>query len=347
MNKEKVLRFALALFSSVSVFLICVFLSFLLMEKALGGIAYAANTPWLIPLGLLASLLCFSLFYTKKASMDEEYEAEEEAEFETEYTREDIADYGTEFDSEIYPEFKKSEEIPEAEEENLFSRPDIKKLIGEQKGEAPDGDEPTKAPPSDWEKELYGEKNEAPRSASYELMADLPTELPEDYVPYEEEQENEEEEEEYYSREIPPLAIRLPLALIAVVLAIFIPVNTATVYTPDKIIKRNIFQVSEYTLTAATNYTVGVKLNGDVSLKLHFPDGESFEANYNSIFFTNDKFNANFASSYGYAAFCDRLLQKHGVSKNFDDLRSLDIPLSISDKDYEHVYEITDGACEK
>ncbi|MBQ8475297.1 MAG: hypothetical protein IJ499_06545 [Clostridia bacterium] len=342
MDKDRILRLVLGLFSGVTVFLLTGSLVNLALSGSIGATAYAISMPLMLPLRLLASLLCFSLFFAKKHD-DEAYEEAEEEEAEIEGEASYQSNYTTEFDTDIYPEFQKKDTAIKYEETPpTVSRPDIRKILGEQKGEAVFEEKESEAPPSDWVTELYGKSDD--NTASADLFDELPAELPEEYEYFEEEDTEEEYDGEYYRREVHPLAIRLPLAFIAFVLAIFIPLNTATVYTADAIVQKRIFKTDRYELSEATHYTVGVKLNGDVSLKAHFPDSKEFELNYGQSFSENDKFSEMFSSPYGYAAFCKRLLNENGVTKNTEDLRSLEIPASLSDKDIEYIYEITEGA---
>ena len=333
MDKNKIIRIVCAVGSAISVFFITRFLGFLVIGNTLGNTSYALSAPLMLPLEILAALAAVWLYIPRTAHEEEYVEDEYIEELEEVYEAEPTS--LPELDESAYPELFKSKDT---ESESVsFNRPDISRLIREQGGEVKKPDEPQ-------EKEDILGKIEAEKSFDYSLYEDIPTELPEDYVPYEYEEEAEEAEdyEEYEIPKIPPLAIKLPALFIASLLAIFLPINAATVYSPDTITVRRPFMAKEYAITDAEYYTVGVKLSGDVSMKLHFKDGHEQELVFPTALIESKSFKSSFSSEYGYAAFCNRLLKRSEVEKRFEELTSLSPSSALSEKDLAYIEEITE-----
>ena len=332
MDTKKIIHIICAIGSALSVFFITRYLSLLVIVNALGNTAYAISAPLMLPLEILAALVTIWLFVPQSNTEEELDEAELEESFEESFSEEPTA--VTDFDESAYPELFN---YKGAKKESLsFDRPDISSIIHQQGGEVEDVQLPE-------EKEDILGKIAETKSADYSLYEDLPSELPEDYVPYEYEEEPEDEdyEEEYELPVIPPLVTKAVALFTASLLAIFLPFNAATVYTLDAVTIRRPFSVKEYAITDAEYYTIGVKLSGDASMKLHYKNGHEQELIFSAAI-KSKEFTSSFSSEYAYAAFCSRLLKRSGKEKRFDDLTSLSPNASLSDSDLAYIEEITE-----
>ena len=313
------------------------FASGLIIENILGdGVWSVKNTASGI-LSFVAGIYVSMILYPPKE--DEESEADESE------RSEEIADTVTnvwdkgEIDESVYPELFKREAAKENTEESL-SFPDIKKIISEQKAEA-DIVQETVNTKTAWD-EFVGMRETAEIKA--DLYADIPAELPEDYVPnYEAQTEEVEAEEEEYvpERSIKGIIVKAVVAVILCALAVLLPSRLMTVYTEDSIIKYGITGKTEYKLTDAHHCTVGVKISGDVSLKVSI-DGKEFELVTEGDF-TTDKFAEQFNCRHSYAAHCDRILKNAGVDKNISNLNSLN---RVPEECIRYANEITEGYLE-
>lgn len=338
MKNKNTIRTVCAICAAISIFLITCILGLLLVKITLGNTAYATKIPLLLPLCIIAALLTGNIFSFENAPENdfEEEEIQDEAsqQLQTEeYTL-------PQMDESFYPElFTKSSDEAQAVS---FERPDIKQILREQftNIEAPPAPEITDAEKEDDPLISFSKK----ASEESPLYMELPDELPEDYVAYEYEEDSEEdfEEEEYIAPRIPRVIIRITAALIAAAAAILLPINCATVYSPDSITLRRPFSQKQYALTDADYYTIGVTLTGDVSMKIHFEDEREFEMIIPATTIKSANFKNNFSSSYAYAAFCNRLLTRANVEKRFEDLSSLDPSPALYDKDLAYIAEITE-----
>lgn len=333
MDTKKIIRIICAIGSALSIFFITRYLSLLFIVNTLGNTAYAISAPLMLPLEILAALVTIWLFVPHTTYEEEFEETELEEKTEEIITTKHTA--FTDFDESAYPElfnYKKADE-----QSTSFDRPDIRSIIHQQSGDVEEAQMPEE------KDDILGTIAEK-KSPDYSLYADLPSELPEDYVPYEyeDEQENEEDvEEEYELPVISPLVTKLVALLVSSLLAIFLPFNTATVYSLDAVTVRRPFSVKEYAITDAEYYTIGVKLSGDASMKLHYKNGHEQEL-IHSASIKSKEFTSSFSSEYAYAAFCNRLLNRSGVEKRFDDLTSLSPNASLSDSDLAYIEEITE-----
>ncbi len=336
MDRKNTIRVVCTLAIAICVLLTTCFLSLLFIRTTLGNTSYAVKIPLLIPLCLLALLISTRIFSVSDASQDE-YEEIDEGNTEDQNFEVTQSYDSPEFDESAYPELFKNKLKADVEQ---ITRPDIKALLHQQMGEV---EIKTEAPTKEDIPEISLEikKNDPVPS----LYSDIPTELPEDYVPYEynEEEDAPEDDEEYY--EITPfhkVIAKVAATLVASILAIILPINFATVYSPDTITVRRPFIAKEYHITDANYYTVGVKLSGDISMKLHFDDGEEKELIFPNSVIQSQGFKNNFSSKYAYAAFCNRLLARSGVEKRFDDLVSLSPSDTLSQKDLAYIEEIAE-----
>lgn len=339
MKSKNTIRVVCAVGAVISIFLITCFLGLLLVRIALGNTAYAVKIPLLLPLCAIAAILTGNIF---------SFENELETEFEEEDIKEEITETPAiksytppQLDESIYPElFSKSFDETETVS---FERPDIKQILREQRQESEEASPTDEAEAENEEDPIFSFAKSAKEEKT--LYMDLPDELPEDYVAYEYEDDSEEEnfeEEEYIAPRIPRVIIRITAALIAIISAIFIPINCSTVYSNDSITIRRPFSEKHYSITAADYYTVGVTLTGDLSMKLHFEDDREFEMIVPSTAIKSGNFKSNFSSSYAYAAFCNRLLTRSDIEKRFDDISSLDPSPALSQKDLAYIAEITE-----
>ncbi len=336
MEKKKIIRLVCAVGSAVSAFILTRFLGHLVIGSTLGNTAYAVSAPLMLPLEILAALSAAWLFVPRSEKTEDYEEDEYIEELEEIYASRD--EVIPELDESAYPElFKKQTEAEETAD--AFIRPDIKKLLHEQSGKIQN------TPAPEEKEDILGDIPQKEQK-DYSLYEDIPAELPEDYVPYEyeEEEDSEEEydEEEYELPKIPAIAVKATVMLVASLLAVILPVNTATVYYRDKVAVRRPFSVKEYYITDAEYYTVGVKLTGDVSMKLSFSDDSKHEFIVPSSVIKSESFKESFSSGYGYAAFCSRLLNRSYIEKRFDDLTSLSPPASLSQSDMAYIEEITE-----
>lgn len=338
MNK-KFIRILIAIAAGLLAVFITAFLGYSVIIKVLGDTAYAVKAPLLPFLCLISAIATMFIFFTGGIFGEEMYDEEDTEEEFISNVSEIAPSTGEELEE--YPEFSRriSAEVSEP-----ITRPDIKKIIEEQKGSVASEENETILEEDDY---LSSFKPKAPVTADSDPIYDnIPSELPENYVPYEEDEEDvtdEEDEEEYeYSLRISPIGVRIFIALLCCVLAVILPINTATVYSPDKITVRRPFSVKEYSLSDAESYTVSVKLSGDVSMKVRFSDGTEKELICSSYDVISDQFDSNYSSAYGYAAFCDRLMKKKGITKHIGDLTSLSPSLALSEKDLAYIEEITE-----
>ena len=76
-------------------------------------------------------------------------------------------------------------------------------------------------------------------------------------------------------------------------------------------------------------------------MKLHYKNVHEQEF-IPSASIKSKEFTSSFSSEYAYAAFCNRLLNRSGVEKRFDDLTSLSPNASLSDSDLAYIEEITE-----
>lgn len=338
MDKRKIIRIVCATGVALTTFLLTGFLAYIFMMQVLGNTSYAAYTPLALPLQLLSSLISIRIFTYSEDSYREDDEDPEYDEYMTEQT-----DEPTEGQINIpeYPEFFSGEV---EEEKSGYAPPDIKEFIRQQKAEYEPEVQETDIVDDDF---LNSFKNNSKADEEKSLLYnDIPTELPEDYVPYEEETEDEAYDYDDEYEELPrihPLISRITLTIASAALAILLPINFATVYTPGSVIIRRPFSVKEYSLKEANSYSVGVKLSGDVSMKVSFSDGSQKELIFSGTAHKSKQFANNYSSQYGYAAFCDRLLQESGIEKSLGDLTSLSPSPALSDSDIAYIEEITES----
>lgn len=336
MNRKNSIRIACAIAISASVFIMTCFFGLLLVKTTLGGTSYAVTTPLLLPLALIPTFISARIF-SVSAAEEPEYREDEAEEDETEEASNSFVQ--PQLDESAYPELFKSKQAADAPLE--ISRPDIKALLREQGGEFEA--EANKEEKEELDDFLYNIEEEEKKLSFYD---DLPTELPEDYVPYEydseEEEDEAEDEEEYTITPLHKVVAKIILTVVSAALAIVLPINSATVYSTDSVTVRRPFSKTEYVFEDAAYYTVGVKLSGDISMKLHFKDGETKDILFPDTALKSESFKNNFSSKYAYAAFCDRLLQRAGVEKRIDDLVSINPSASLSQKDMAYIEEITE-----
>ncbi len=340
MSKKSIIRIICAFVIAVAVFFITRMLCFLVIDMTLGNTAYAVNAPLMLPLQLIAAFASIRLFtIPEDVSIDfeEEIYADEALDEVTKAERTVI-----DLDESTYPELfetrNTTKNIPSA-------KPDIKSIISKQKSELAE-EKIEEAEVDDLLSSFNSDIDDSEQISS--IYDDIPSELPDDYKTYEEVYDNgmdtdddeAEDADEYDIPRIPPLVSRMALFLICSVLAVLLPINAATVYSPDKIIKRSLFSQKEYTITEADHYTVGVKLSGDISMKLHFSDGSEHQLIMPSFVTKSSRFSSSFSSQYGYAAFCDRLLQRNGINKIYDDLTSLSPSPALYETDIAYIEEI-------
>ena len=331
---------------SFSIFILTGLLGNILIRNSLGNTAYAVSTPFMLPLQIIAALVSVSVFTVRD---DEKNFADITEEAEEEYVSNvtDVIDTDK-IDMSEYPEFSK--DISADNSESPVVRPDIKSIIAEQKSEIlihEDTDSHTED--DEFLRSFVSPVTHTADSSS--VYDNIPTELPEDYIPYEEDEEDEPDEEyedeEQYKQRIPPIFIRIVASVICAIIAIILPFNTCTVYYPNKVTMRSPFSVKEYAIEDANAYTVGVKLNGDVSLKARFGDGKECELVISENTIRSDSFDSSYSSPYEYAAFCDRLMKQKGIQKNIDDLKSLIPSPALSDEDLAYIEQIMESKLNK
>ncbi len=337
MNRKNYIRIVCSIVVTISVFIMTCFFGMLLIKTTLGSTSYAVSIPLLLPLALIPTFISSRIF---SVTSNEEIEYEEEnAETEYEETEESDSIVLPQLDESAYPELFQNKQTQEAALKT--SRPDIKALLHEQSGEfeAEIIKEEKEELPDDF---LLNLKEPEKKCSLYE---ELPTELPEDYVPYEydsEEENVEDYEEEYTITPLHRVVAKIILTLVSAALAIILPINCATVYSTSSVTVRRPFSKTEYVFENADYYTVGVKLTGDISMKLHFSDGTEKELIYPDYAVTSEGFKNSFSSKYAYAAFCNRLLKRSGVEKKIGDLVSLTPSAGLSQKDIAYIEEITE-----
>ncbi len=335
--KNKI-RIICAVAASISIFLITCFLGLLLVRIALGNTTYAVKIPLLIPLCAIAAILTGNIF-SFDTEVNDEYEEDEPTE-----EHEDLISHENytppQLDESLYPEL--FSQGPKEESSISFKRPNIKQILREQFKEAEISSESSPIVKTN-EDPVFSFSN--PEKESADIYSDIPKELPGDYVAYDYEEEDDDEvfdDEESYTPRIPRVILRITAALIAVIAAIFIPINCATVYSPDSITVRRLFAEKHYSLTDADYYTIGVDLTGDISMKLHFKNGKEFSLLVPETAIKSGSFKNNFSSKYAFAAFCNRLLERENVEKRFEDLVSLSPSDALSQKDFAYIEEITE-----
>ena len=337
LKNKRVLRIILAYAAAVAIIIATIFASMALIVNKLGDELYTVRSSWVYVLSTLGAISVAVLLYPRPMEDEDDYaEAEEKVEDAPEAKGE--AYVMPEIDESAYPELFGRHESVEEVKENI-SYPDIKKIISEQKAEADLSQEIVDTKTA-WD-EFVGTKSE--ESQTTDIYADIPTELPEGYVPNyeaaeEEPADEEPEEEEVYSSTWKWLVAKIAAVVILCSLAVFMPQNMMTVYTEEGIVKYSLFGVTEYKYAEADHYTVGVKLSGDVSLKVYF-DGAEFELVFSGQL-ESAKFSDRFTSPHSYAAYCDRLMKHAGVDKNIGNLTSL---TGVPEEQYSYVNEITEG----
>ena len=341
MKDKNTIRIICAAAASVSVFLVTCFLGLLLVKTSLGNTAYAVKMPLLLPLCITAAILTGNIFTFENEPSDD-YDENESEEVLTEQTKPESY-IPPQLDESIYPELFMQQK--KETETVSFERPDIKQIIKDQGSviekdlsSTMNEDEPEEDPLSEFT------TNEDKENTLY---MDLPDELPEDYVAYEYEDEGEDESVDFegdsYSLRIPKVIIRIAAALLGAVVAVLLPINCSTVYSPDSITVRRPFSERQYPLTNAEYYTIGVTLTGDVSMKLYFEDEREFEMIIPATTFKSQNFKNNYSSGYAYAAFCNRLLERSDIEKRFEDISSLAPSPALSPKDMAYIAEITES----
>ena len=336
-QNKRVIRIFIAVLAGFATLMFTRWASVLCIEQKLGNGAYAVTVPLFSVLSLLAALAMVVLLFPKSAhseTSEDEDEVEELAEESLEEKPESPV-----IDESVYPElFTRSNE--EKTEEGI-AFPDIKKYINEQKSDAEIKQEISDTQ-SAWDEFVGRRENDAPLS---DLYSDIPAELPEDYVPnYETEEEAEEEYEEEDTPQIGSrgVVVKATVAVVLSLLAVFLPANLMTVYTPEAVIKYNLFGKTEYKYHEADHYNVGVKLSGDISMQVSFED-KSFELVFGNAIKSND-FEKSFSSSHSYAAFCDRLMKKEGIDKHIGNLASL---TRVPESEYAYANEMSEGYLER
>ena len=318
--------------SAILVLLGTFFASNFIIGRTLGDAVCSVKNPASIVLSIIAAAYVGVLLYPGNTENDSSFDEPEKAEAETE-TVSATWDKGN-IDESVYPELFERETAEEKTEPPL-SYPDIKKIIGEQKAEA-DIVQETVDTKSAWD-EFVGMRETS--EIKTDLYADIPAELPEGYVPnYETTEDPVEEEDDIPEKSTKKLIIKTAVAIILCILAVILPARLMTVYTEDSIIEYSLTGKTEYRLTDAHHYTVGVKISGDVSLKVNFGDKE-FELVVNGDFIS-DKFSVRFTSAHSYAAYCDRIMKNAGVDKNISNLNSL---TNYPEDCTRYVNEITEG----
>ncbi len=325
--------------AAAAVLLITFFAAMFFIGHKLGDGLYTVKTVPAYVLSLLAGLSMGVLLYP--ASEENEYGDEPAAvEPEAEEASDIISADVPQIDKSIYPELF-SREVRDEGENGAVSYPDIKKFIGEQKAEA-DIVQDTVSTQAAWD-EFVGMRETA--EIRPDLYKDIPADLPEGYVPnYETEEvsgETEPEEEEITEEKGKGLIAKIAITVVLAVLAVLLPANMMTVYTGESVIKYGVFGKTEYKYSEADYYNVGVKLSGDVSVKVYF-GGEEFELVFDGVM-QSDGFANSFSSPHSYAAYCDRLMKRSGVDKNITNLTSL---TGVPEGQVSYVNEITEGYLE-
>ena len=339
MKDKRIIRIIIAVVCAISVFVAIRWTTLLLIESRLGDGVYAATVSLFSVMPIIASLAFFWLLLPRVPVKREDNSFEEEIPVETESVSEHIEI--EKIDESEYPELfiRKAQTT----EENIISYPDIKKIIGEQKAEAPIEEADNQNDYAKLWQDYVGEKSES--EVHKDLYSDIPTELPEDYQPnyvedidVEEEIKAEEEAEED-EHDYKGFAVKFVLALLLVVLAIAVPVCNMTVYTPSGIKDYNLFGVVEYDYKSAMRYNVGVSLSGGLSVRVEYDDGGKYELIFDADL-KSESFNEKFKSEYGYATFCDRLFKELGITKNVENLSALS---RVPEGEMPYVEEITEG----
>ncbi len=337
-QNKRLIRIIFAFAAAVGVMLVTFFAAMFLIEHKLGGGVYTVKVFPAYVLSLVAGLSMGILLYP--TSEEDEYDEEPpalEAEEESDSPPAEVP----QIDESIYPELF-SREVRADTDAEAVSYPDIKRFIGEQKAEA-DIEQVAVSTQAAWD-EFVGARETA--DAKSDLYKDIPSELPEGYVPNygadDSEQELESEEEEVPEEKGKSLFIKIAVTAVLAVLAVILPANMMTVYTGESVIKYGVLGKTEYKYAEADHYNVGVKLSGDVSIKVYFGSDE-FELVFDGVL-QSDEFASSFISSHSYAAYCDRLMKRSGVDKNITNLTSL---TGVPESQYSYVNEITEGYLEE
>lgn len=337
MKINKKIRLVICYASAIIVLLGTFLASVAIIENLLGDGAYSVKNTASWILSAVAAIYVGTLLFPGKEEEEYTYDEGEKAETEAE-TVTATWEKG-EIDESAYPELFKREAKESAESE-VPSYPDIKKIIGEQKAEA-DIVQDTVDTKSAWD-DFVGMRDTAEIKA--DLYADIPTELPEGYVPNyvtEETEEDEAAEEEAPEGYVKKLIFKAAAAVILCILAVILPSRLMTVYTEDSIVKYGLTGKTEYKYIDAHHYTVGVKISGDISLKVNF-GGKEFQLVTDGELIS-DKFSVRFTSPHSYAAHCDRIMKKAGVDKNISNLNSLN---RVPEDQIRYANEITEGYLE-
>lgn len=340
MKNSKIIRIIIAAVAALVSFICTRQLCFAVVGSRITGGTCAVSIPFFLIFSFLAAVSLFWMLYPR--SVYDEYEDDiPDAEETADVTVESPASNGdsVSIDESVYPELFKREK---ANEENAVSYPDIKEIIRGQQVSSevtPEQDKTSAA----WEEWKNSAARESDRNVIPDIYKDIPAELPEDYVPNYEEPEAavSSDEEEYEGKSgIGKLILRIAVTALCTFFSIFIPLSSMTAYSVDRITVYKPFAKTEYMLADAEKYTVGVKLSGEVSIKVAFSDGEEFELMFDSVTET-ESFKMNFTSNYAYATFCDRYLEMEKIEKKFNNLASLAEPDDSAE--WAYVDEITDG----
>ena len=340
MKINRKIKMAICYGAAIVVCLATLFGSTAFIGHVLGdGMLYSVKTSASWVLSIIAAIYTGVILYP--AAAEEEYDFAEPEEEKTEEPAVSTVWEKGEIDEAEYPELFSREE--KTEDENAeTSFPDIKKIICEQKAES-DVVQKAVDTKSAWD-EFVGIKEDS--AVQTDFYADIPTELPEDYVPnYVTEEEPAEEEEEEAGdapeSKIKNLLIKASVALVLCALAVLLPSRLMTVYTEDSIIKYGLTGETEYKYTDAHHYTVGVKMSGDISVKVSFGD-KTFELVTDGEIMS-DGFDSKFSSPHSYAAHCDRIMKNAGVDKNISNLSSLN---RVPEDQIRYANEITENYIE-
>ena len=340
MKINRKIKIAVCYGATIVVFLATLLGSMSLIGHILGdGMLYSVKTPASWVLSIIAAFYTGVILYPAAAEEECDY-AEPEEEKAEEPTVSAVWEKG-EIDETEYPELFGREVKVEAENTET-SFPDIKKIICEQKAES-DIVQETVDTKSAWD-EFIGMKENS--TAQTDLYADIPTELPEDYVPNyvtEDDTAEEVDEDTEYAPEskVRNLIIKAAVAVVLCALAVLLPTRLMTVYTEDSIIKYGLTGETEYKYADAHHYTVGVKISGDISVKVSFGN-RSFELVTDGEVMS-DSFDSKFSSPHSYAAHCDRIMKKAGVDKNISNLSSLN---RVPEDQIRYANEITENYIE-
>ena len=337
MKINRKIRLVICYSTAILVLLGTFLASAVIIENILGDGAYSVKNAASTVLSLIAAAYVGTLLFPGKEEEEYTYDEGEKAEAEAE-TVTATWEKG-EIDESAYPELFKRD-VKENDEGEASGYPDIKKIIGEQKAEA-DIVQETVDTKTAWD-EFVGMRD--PAEIKSDLYADIPAELPEDYVPNyvtEEVADEEEAEEEAPEGSVKKLIIKAAVAVALCALAVILPARLMTVYTEDSIVKYGLTGKTEYKYADAHHCTVGVKISGDVSLKVNFGD-KDFELVVDGDIIS-DEFADKFESPHSYAARCDRIMKNAGVDKNISNLNSLN---RVPEDQMRYVNEITDGYLE-